>query len=305
MTTRVLAIDAVDAQSMVKAAEDARAAEAKQAQPATPTVHVPSSSRVTFKGEQMTVETSRSASANLASPLRPGHVIIKGANGGIEMTLEAAKAAGLTEMIVAGADDVAQSFKAGSPRAQASAPADSKGESNEAGTLTGASESEAVEIGKAADALSQAGKAIGEIAVTSIQEDVAISGELPAMLPEGLTQEMVDTVSKGYIAQANTVLRDTGATVDTMMVLLNDNELKDARLATFRGDDAKLKELGGLAVSRLHSIPDDPALLKELTANWPADIQVVKRENIWWVESPTRGRIRWSEAVDSGKLRVQ
>jgi hypothetical protein len=138
-----------------------------------------------------------------------------------------------------------------------------------------------------------------------MQQDAVVSGRLPASdeLPAGVTDERVSAVAAGYEAQANSLLQETGASVDTLRAMLNESELREARLAVFQGDDAKLKRLGAEATLRLARLPDDPDMLKAIKETWPADHKVVHRKDgTVWLETP-HYKMPWSEAVHQGIIR--
>jgi hypothetical protein len=246
-------------------------------------------------------------------PLQAGFCRLS--NGMIE-PWSSVKAAGLEDMIVEVAGDDARPFeptrliplKGDEVRNLADTEEQldkSKSKDDDRPKLEGATPEEQQQIAKAHDTLNHAKEAIGEHAVDSWQQDVAVSGELPSAddLPKGITQEMVQSVADAYTAQANTVLRSVpGASVQALTALLNENELKEARLAVFKGNDNQLKDLAYKAMGRLQKLPDDPVTLKELTAHWPETHKVVRRGSEWWVIAP-KGEMPWSDLVASGEIR--
>jgi hypothetical protein len=138
-----------------------------------------------------------------------------------------------------------------------------------------------------------------------MQQDAVASGNLPGAdeLPEGVTTDMVDAVVEGYEAQANVVLGDTGASVNALRAMLNENELREARRATFQGDDATLKRLGREAMRRLERLPNDPAMMQAIEETWPADHKVVHRDDgTAWLETP-HYKMPWAKAVKQGLIR--
>lgn len=167
-----------------------------------------------------------------------------------------------------------------------------------------AEETEAIK--KAGGILNQAREAHGNHAVEAMQGAVVSGGELPseAELPEGVTTEQVQDVVAAYTAQADAVLRTAGANVALLEETLTDNELKQARVAVFKNDDAALQSLGHKAVARLQQMPEqDPGTFKRLTANWPGSIKVSKREGRHWVDTP-EWSMPWSDVVASGRVKL-
>ena len=71
---------------------------------------------------------------------------------------------------------------------------------------------------------------------------------------------------------------------------------------TFTGNDARLKELGYKAISRLQSLPDDPATFKELTASWPKEAKLSRRNGTTWISTPN-WEMPWKAAVAAGKIK--
>src|SRR5690606_8554959 len=108
----------------------------------------------------------------------------------------------------------------------------------------------AKEAGEVLDSLDQT---LGAHVVDTALDEVIESGYLPEAdeLPEGADLGHVIKVMAGYVAQANSVLADAGASVPLLMETLDDDELRDARRATVKNDPDRMKELGRVAVDRL------------------------------------------------------
>jgi hypothetical protein len=237
--------------------------------------------------------------------------MVKLANG-MTTTVEAAIAAGL---LVDGNPQprgpVASSFNGGPSGALPEAPqANPEGNRNATeqapnaapeGSTISTSQEAASAITAGAQALQAATEAIGATAVTAFQHDVVTTGNLPTQLPDGISQDQVNAVAGAYVAQANALLKETGATVDGLVKMLNPSELRQARIAAFQNNDAQLKELGHRAMSRLTTLPDDPVLLKELTADWPADVKITQRDGKAWVETAA-WQMSWADAVNAKKI---
>src|SRR5262249_48944054 len=144
-------------------------------------------------------------------------------------------------------------------------------------------------------------QAIGEVPAGAMRREAIASGKLPTHLPNGVTPDMMNAAVAAYTTQANAILAETEMSVEFMTALLNERELHDARQAAFNNDDARLKDLGRRAMQRLITLPDDPALLKDLTAGWSPDIKIVRRNVTTWVVTP-EWQMPWAEAVRTGKI---
>lgn len=303
MTSSVRTSSTAEVQSLIDHATATRDAEraAEAAKQPGITTATPARVQVTLRDGSMTVESDRSTQVQVPGPAVPkGFVKL---SNGMVTSIEAAEAAGLFDTAVEFNRADAQSFKKGSLPSASEAPTSNAAETTEDNTtLSGVSLEAKAQIQKADSSLNEATAAIGANAVQSMQTDVVNSGVLPTELPQGVTPEMVAAIADGYVAQANTILRDTGTNVDALMMMLNGSELKDARLAVYRGDDTTLKTLGGRALGRLRSLPDDPVLFKELTAGWSKEVQITRRGDVTWVETP-HFKLPWGEAVTRGHIR--
>jgi hypothetical protein len=315
MTVSLQIKTAAEAENLIREAEQhiAKEREAAAERPSNTSNRIPTTESISILDGKTTTRSNGVVSVTAERPLPAGFCRL--ANGMIE-PWSSVKAAGLEDMIVEVAGDDALPFEQTrlvprkgdeirnlSNAEEQSDKANSKDEDRP--KLEGATPEEQQQIAKAHDALNQAKETIGAYAVDSLQEDVVASGELPSAddLPEGITPEMVQSVADAYTAQANTVLRTVpGASVTALQEMLNDSELKEARVAAFTGNDQQLKDLAYKAVSRLQKLPDDPTTLKQLTAHWPATHKVVRRGSEWWVTTPT-AEMPWSDLVASGEIR--
>jgi hypothetical protein len=315
MTTSLQIKTATEADNLIREAEQqiAKECEAASVGQGQTTTKIPTAESISILDGQTVMRSNGAVSAKTERPL--AHGFCRLSNGMVE-PISSVKAAGLEDMIVEVAGDDARPFeptrlvplKGDEVRNLADMEKQSgkpESKDDDRPKLEGATSEEQQQIAKAHDALNQAKEAIGAYAVDSLQENVVASGELPSVdnLPNGITPEMVQSVADAYTAQANTVLRSVpGASVTALQEMLTDNELKEARLAAFTGNDQKLKDLGSKAVSRLQKLPDDPVTLKELTAHWPDTHKVVRRGSEWWVTTPTAAK-PWSDLVASGDIR--
>lgn len=238
-----------------------------------------------------------------ASPgLRPGHVVI----GGVETTVEAAIAAGLMTR-----EEAAQGFKQPVQSQAKAGTGDDKAtkEASEVDREETASEAAqaAKEAGEVLDSLDQT---LGAHVVDAALDEVIESGYLPEAdeLPEGADLGHVIKVMAGYVAQANSVLADAGASVPLLMETLDDEELRDARRATVKNDPDRMRELGRVAVDRLARMPElDPEGFAEMLEGMsPAERKCLTQNarGDWIVSIPDKPAMGFGAAVRMGFVRV-
>jgi hypothetical protein len=293
---------AQDLMNFTKAVQEAERAE-RAAYRAPSPAHSYSTSKAVFRDGSWSFQENHSGSAS-AYRDGPAKGQVRLSNGMVT-SIAAAEAAGLLDTVVESnhADREQFAAKGGQAAAAPDIRPDTRPDvQQEVVALPGATAEDKAEIDLAANVLSQASDAIGAFAVEAMQQAVVADGVLPTELPQGITPDMVNAAFAGYTRQANVVLRDTGANVETLNVMLNESELRDARVAVFKGNDAKLKDLGGRATRRLHALPDDPVLFKELTAGWPEEVKIVRQGRETFVHTPN-WRMSWVEAVRSGRIR--
>ncbi|MEZ0058942.1 hypothetical protein ABIF26_004450 [Bradyrhizobium elkanii] len=243
------------------------------------------------QGKASIVSCSPHRATATSSP-RPGMVTVNG----MTTTIEAAKAAGL----------ISQDYQPGFNAGVAAAPQSNQQQpqvqpqqpkSSDDNTIKATVE-QAKAINASTAAIDQANEAIGNFAVSSLLEDAVVSGDIPTTPPRGVSAEQVSAVVAGFEAQANAVLSETGASVSLLNDMLNKSELRAARLATYRGNDRELRDLGNKAMDRLTKLPNDPALFKAMTADWH-DIQITRgKDGDTLVRAPGWPKaMSWSAAV--------
>lgn len=312
MTVTLQINSPAEAQALMDHAKAAREAEHRAAPAPAPQINTGSTrAQAVYRDGEATFHASRGATKVQMHQQAVPQGFVRLACGAIT-SINGATAAGLIGTAVEwnSADiDTRQdapkgaqaNFKPGPSPAQAAAPSQAGQPNADSRPTIAVSEAERTQIVQAEEVISKATASIGATAVNSLQQDVVASGVLPSDLPQGVTQEMVDTLVGGYVTQANSVLRETGATVDALTDFLTENELRDARIAVFTSDDATLQQLGKKAVARLEKLPADPVLFKEMTAAWPKEVQVTQRDGVTWIKTPA-WEMPWGQAVKARKI---
>lgn len=244
-----------------------------------------SNASITMSQGKASIVSGSPHRATATSSPRPGMVTVNG----MTTTIEAAKAAGL----------ISQDYQPGFNAGVAAAPQSNQQQpqSSDDNTIKATAE-QAKAINASTAAIDQANEAIGNFAVSSLLEDAVVSGDIPTTPPWGVSAEQVSAVVAGFEAQANAVLSETGASVSLLNDMLNESELRAARLATYRGNDRELRDLGNKAMDRLTKLPNDPALFKAMTADWH-DIQITRgKDGDTLVRAPGWPKaMSWSAAV--------
>lgn len=297
-------------------------------QPSAPSVTIGgkvSSVVMDGSGNAVSAGTSDVVTA-VASPYRADRVII----GGVETSREAAIAAGLIKpetplgfkqpaaqtppagssaldngAVMAGGLDrqtLQQLHGAGDQRQPAEAPKAAAGDDGTTGRQA------------AADAASQTLEGIaqryGSHVVDAGLSEAVESGSLPGteQLPEGVTQEHVERVVAGYVAVADDMLSEVGASVALLTETLSADELREARRATLAGDNLKLQHYGRQAVERLASLPTrDPAGFADMVQNMRPDERKALRQTPngdWKVSLPDGREMSFGTAVRQRVVRI-
>jgi hypothetical protein len=271
--------------------------------------------------------TSKVQTAYVNPGLRPGHIMI----GGVETTIEAAKAAGIdvgpfdrAASSLSDADEAAA--QRDRTRAQSKpqwgivvegsqqpgeAPQVSVGNAPQGDT----DEDQKAAHGTPEAAVEAASKAIqgieqlhGSHVVDAGLEAVVDSGELPEELPEGVTPGHIERVVAGYVASANSTLSGVGSSVKMLMETLPDDDLREARRASVMGDAVKLQHLGARAVDALASMPTaDPEAFAEMLEEMPAEERAALSQAAngdWLVTLPGRAPMGFGAAVRAGIVSV-
>ncbi|TKA95759.1 hypothetical protein FAZ78_15180 [Cereibacter changlensis] len=270
-----------------------------------PAAIVSTREEITFRNgqviEQSFVNKSAGERTAYANQPKPGMVNI----GGVETSVAAAKAAGL----------LPAHWQEGQALPFAD-PAEARKET-EAGTKEeqqkDADTTHAEHIAKLAnEVLHGVVQVHGPGVAEGLLNEVADNGDADSILdhlPQGVTDTHVKQVMAGYIAQANDRLGAVGASVPMLEELLGDDDLRAARLATLRGDDSTMHEIGRKAVDVLARLPErDPTGFMEMLTDMPKAerecIRFDKNSRDWRVTIPGQPEMSFGAAVRLGLVRV-
>ncbi|NGN40267.1 hypothetical protein G6N74_04260 [Mesorhizobium sp. CGMCC 1.15528] len=261
-------------------------------------VHPVEKHSVSFDGKGNQVTQNLAPQSVSVQQLRPGHVIIPGVG---ETTVEAARAAGL----------LPPGFnQAGFDPSSKAAPATAQQTQQQNNTSAKSDEIVMPEAVKAADnALANIGEIIGQDAVNNAVWLAAETGEAPTELPSDIPLEVVDHIVAGAVAQADAVLKATGANVALLDEMLSASEARQARTATVTRDDQALQKLGREALGRLEVMPSrSPAEFAEWISTLPKDERKALSQDQngnWAITVPGRPTMSWGAAVRAGIVRVE
>ncbi|MDO5612764.1 MAG: hypothetical protein Q4G14_05910 [Paracoccus sp. (in: a-proteobacteria)] len=159
----------------------------------------------------------------------------------------------------------------------------------------------------ASQALQQADRIVGGAVVDGLMNSTVESGELPDLdtLPEGVSEEAVQRVVAGYVAQANDKLAAIKTSVGGLEATLTDHELRRARQAVVAGDTQQLLELGHLSLNRLEQMPSkDPEgfghLIEGMREQERKAVRYDEQRREWTIKHPVYGEIGFGAAVRLG-----
>ncbi|RWP86332.1 MAG: hypothetical protein EOR12_22970 [Mesorhizobium sp.] len=273
-------------------------AKANQNTPAAaPTVQTSRKVQIDTHGDGRQVTKDLSArSVDTQRQVRPGNVLI----GGVETTIEAARAAGL---LPPGFD--------GPVGGKTADPA-----GNQQGEQKGQDEAAEGSAGDATDlaaaVMDTLAGALGADAVETGIWQAAETGDVESSIPQGVTEDAVSAIVEGFTAQANAVLGALPAgvaSVDMLLETLNDGELREARMATIHNDREKLAHLGRTALGRMETLPyQNPQGFEALIADMPATerkaLSFSEERGEWVVKVPGRQAMSFGTAVRAGIVRV-
>lgn len=270
---------------------------------------------ITFRGGQIVEETFVNKSAGertaYATPAKPGMVNI----GGIETSVSAAKAAGLLPAnwsegqplpFERGASREAPYIATKGLQAITTPPSTGRGPQE-------AAESHSAHLTKVAgEILRGVDEAHGSDVSDGLLREVAENGEPESILtslPPGVTETHVKQVMAGFISQANNCLASVGSSVTMLQEVMDDHDLRRARLATLQGDDAALHQIGEKAVNTLAQLPErDPVGFMEMVSGMNKAerdcIRFDKNSRQWRVTVPGQPEMSYGAAVRLGLVRV-
>lgn len=262
-------------------------------------VHPVEKHSVSFDGKGNQVTQNLAPQSVSVQQVRPGHVIIPGLG---ETTVEAARAAGL----------LPEGFKQAGVPSGASATAQQTQQQQQNNNTSAKGDDQIVmpEVVKVADnALANIGEIIGRDAVNDALWLAAETGEAPTELPSNIPTEVVDHIVTGAVAQADAVLKTTGANVALLDEMLTPAEARQARTATITRGDQALQKLGREALSRLEVMPSrSPAEFAEWISTLPTDERKALSQDqngSWSITVPGRPTMSWGAAVRAGIVRVE
>lgn len=286
----------------------AAAAQSRSTPAAAPTVQANSKVQVdTHSDGRIVTKDLRSRSVETQRQLRPGNVLI----GGVETSIEAARAAGL---LPSGFDGPVgnKAIPAGTAQAaSANAAHDAEGAEGDQKAAEGGAESDAA-TDLAAMVMDTLAGALGADAVETGIWQAAETGDYEGSTPQGVTDDAVSAIVEGFTAQANAVLHNLPAgvaSVDMLTETLNDAELREARMATIYNDREKLAHLGKTALGRMETMPyQNPQGFEALIADMPAAerkaLSFNEERREWMVKLPGKPAMSFGSAVRAGIVRV-
>lgn len=231
--------------------------------------------------------------------VRPGNIIIPGVG---ETSIEAARLAGL----------LPPGFKEPVGGQSAAAPAGNPqlGEQQPKSDQGAETSGDATDL--AADIMNTLAGALGADAVEAGIWQVAETGDVESSVQQGVTEDAVNAIVEGFMAQANSVLNTLPAgvaSVDMLLETLSPAELREARMATIHNDREKLAHLGNTALGRMETLPyQDAVAFKALVSDMPAKerkaLTFNENSGEWFVKVPGRQAMSFGSAVRAGIVRV-
>lgn len=151
-------------------------------------------------------------------------------------------------------------------------------------------------------ALDTARNQLGAEAVDAAVQDVMLSGELAAV-PSGVSPKQVEAVVAAYTASAVEMIADKGISIGDLSLMLDDADLKDARLAVVSGNTQRVQELAGKATDNLASLPvKDPDLFSFYIDNKFPDLDWKVEQGRALVSVEGKGYVPWDSVVRMGWL---
>lgn len=161
------------------------------------------------------------------------------------------------------------------------------------------------EIKAADEVLGRAAEAHGVDAVHAHVWNAAEAGEVPTVLPDGVSAADAQAVWDGYHATAEKALGEVGSSVAVLSEMLSEQDLKEARIATFTNDRGWLQDLGRKALSKLEVLPSrHPERFQELVAEMPLEQRnMIRERNGQWVLALPSGEMSWGHAVRRGIIK--
>lgn len=155
-------------------------------------------------------------------------------------------------------------------------------------------------------ALDAARAELGADTVEALVGEAVHSGDLEAVktaLADGnVSAEQVGKVYAAYVASAQSIIADTGMSVETMSEVLGEDDLRSARDAVVKGDVSRVQDLAGKAIETLATLPEtDPAAFEAYVDRRFPDL-ATKVENGKTMVATSQGWLPFDSLVRSGLL---
>lgn len=190
---------------------------------------------------------------------------------------------------------------------EADVPGNAEGDVEKDGKTEDANPADAEVFKSGQSALDAARAELGADAVQSLVGEAVASGDLEAVnkaLEGGtVTPAQVGKVYAAYVASAQSIISDTGMSVETMSEVLGEDDLRAAREAVVKGDVSRVQDMASKAVDTLASLPEtNPKAFQEYVDRRFPDL-AHKVVNGKTMVATNQGWMPFDSLVRSGLLR--